>query len=148
MLCQSFKICPESSLPSLWLVILLNMYMLHNKFHWLLIMQRIKFNVRCLDTRPPMDLHLPTWRNFFIPVSSTSALSQNRSAARENFIVRSATRIITYRQRSFSVAGPTLQKSLPLEIHSSISLLMFCSRLKTYLFRAEFQPKTYHLKSH
>ena len=48
------------------------------------------------------------------------------------------TKNITYRRRSFAVAGPTLWNSLPFEIRSSSSLPMFRSRLKTFLFREAY----------
>ena len=71
---------------------------------------------------------------FFILVSSISALSRKRPATGGKFTVPSATRNITKRRRSFAIAGTTLWNSLPLEIRSSSSLLIFRSRLNAYLF--------------
>ena len=65
-------------------------------------------------------------------------LSRNRSAARGDFIIPSATKNITYRRQRFAVDGPTLWNSLPIEIRSFSSLPMFRSRLNTYLFREAY----------
>ena len=77
----------------------------------------------------------PYLKKLFVPVSSVPALSRNRSASRGDFIVPPGTRNITYRQRSFAVAGPTWWNYFPLGIRNSSSMQTFHSRLKTFLFR-------------
>ena len=55
-----------------------------------------------------------------------------------DFIVPFATKNITYRRRSFDVAGPSLWYSLSLEIRSFRSRPMFRFGLDTFLFREAY----------
>jgi len=66
----------------------------------------------------------------------------------DHFRVRSSTsselviplsRLVTVGDRSFAVAGPRLWNTLPEDITSAPSLLVFRQKLKTHLFR-QFYP--------
>ena len=126
-------------------------HVLRDKLHWLSIVQRIKFKVGVFGCKATNVLAPPYLKDFFVPVSSISALSRNRSVTGADFIIPSATKNITYRRRSFAVAGHTLRNSLSFEIRSSISLPTFRSRLKTFLFIGAYNissPLTNSLTSH
>ena len=86
----------------------------------------------------------PYLKELFVLVSSVLALSRNRSASRGDFIVPSAARNITYRQRSFAMAGPTWWNYFPLEIRNSSFILTFRSRLNTFLFRERLTTSLPH----
>ena len=114
-------------------------HLLCDKFHWLVILQRIKFKVEVLDTRLSRELRFPTWRNFlFLFRQFLHWVNQNRSAVHVNFIIPSTTRNITCYQKCFAVAENTLWNLLPLEILSSSSLKMFHSGLKMYILREAY----------
>ena len=99
-------------------------HVLRDKFHWLPIVQRIYIHGRGIWTQgyqwPCTSLlgrilcsslkHLRIW--------------SKPSAARGDFIIPSATKHITHRRWKFAVAEIMLWNSLPLESHSSSSLLM------------------------
>ena len=85
-------------------------HVLRDKLNWPPIMQRSKFKVGVFGYKAINSLVPSNCKDFFVPVSSISALSRNRSAGRWEFIIPSATKNITYRRRSFAVAGPTLWK--------------------------------------
>ena len=51
------------------------------------------------------------------------------------------TRLVTYGQRSFLYAAPTLWNSLPASLTAINSINDFKSRLKTYLFRSAFSKQ-------
>ena len=110
-------------------------HVLHDKLHWLPIVQGIKLKVGVFRYKAINSLAPPYFKDFFVPVSSISALSRNRSAARGDFTIPSVIKNITYRRRSFAVIGPVIWNSLYLEIRSSSSLPMLHSRLETVLFR-------------
>ena len=69
-------------------------HVLRDKLHWLPIVQRIKFNVRVFRYKAINGLAPPCLKHFFVTVSSISGLSRNRSAARGDFIIPSATKNI------------------------------------------------------
>ena len=113
-------------------------HVLGDKLHWLPVVRRIKFKVRVFWYKDINGLAPPYLKDFFVLVSSMSALSRNRCAAPGDFIISSAIKNITYRRMSFAVAGPTLWNSLPLEIGSFSSLPMFRSRLNPFLFKEAY----------
>ena len=82
-------------------------HVFRDKLHWLAIMQRIKFKIGLFGYKAINGLAPPYLKDFFVSVSSISALSRNRSAASVDFIMPSVTKNITYRRRSFVVARPT-----------------------------------------
>ena len=53
-------------------------------------------------------------------------------------VVLPPSRTVTYGDRSFSVAGPSVWNSLPLDVRSAQSFALFKSRLKTHLFIGAF----------
>ena len=98
----------------------------------------IIFKVGVFGYKAIHGLAPPYLKELFVPVSSVSALSRNRSASRGDFIVPPATRNTTYRQRSFAVAGPTWWNYFSLQIRNSSCMQTFRSRLKTFLFREAY----------
>ena len=113
-------------------------HVLRDDLHWLPVKQRIIFKVGVFGYKAIHGLAHPYLNELLVPVSSAPALSRNRSASRGDFIVPPATRNTTYRQRSFTVAGPTWWNYFPLEIRNSSSMQTFRSRLKTFLFREAY----------
>ena len=101
--------------------------------HWLRIPERVQFKLAVLVYR---SLHgvAPAYLSHFCSVSSLPGRRSLRSAATSQLLVP-RTRCSTIGDRSFSVAGAQLWNSLPSDVTSAPSLSIFCSRLKTFLFR-------------
>jgi hypothetical protein len=99
------------------------------KLHWLPVNDRITFKIASL-TFKTLNHHQPAYLfELLQPDIPTRIL---RSATQKLLKVpRTKTKIAC---RSFSFSAPTIWNSLPLSIRESPSLVVFHSRLKTYLF--------------
>jgi len=69
--------------------------------------------------------------------ADTKARCRLRSASASSLVVRH-TRLSTVGDRALPVAAPRIWNSLPQHVASAPSLAIFCSRLKTHLFRRYF----------
>jgi len=105
-----------------------------DQLHWLPVQQRIEYKV-CVLVYKCLHQAAPTYLSeLCTSVSRSTSRSHLRSAARGDLAVPRS-RTSTYGQRSFTVSGPTLWNSLPLNVRdSSLTLTQFCTRLKTVLF--------------
>jgi hypothetical protein len=102
--------------------------------HWLPIKQRIDFKIavlvyKCLTGCAPKYLS-----EHIIPYCPDRDL---RSSSLFK-VVLPPSRTVTYGDRSFSVAGPSVWNALPLDVRSAQSFTQFKSRLKTHLFIGAF----------
>jgi len=101
------------------------------KLHWLPVTKRIEFKIitmtyKALNGMSPSyicDLLLVHQPNRHLP-----------SASRRLSLVVPPHQTQAYGACSFSVAAPTLQKSLPVDIKNAQSLFIFKKELKTFLF--------------
>jgi hypothetical protein len=105
--------------------------------HWLRAAERIEFKLatlmfRCLHGTAPRYLSAD-----FIRVADVPARRRLRSSTTNSVIVRQ-TRLVTVGDRAFPVAGANLWNTLPVDITSSDSHVIFRRQLKTYLFRLSY----------
>ena len=103
--------------------------------HWLPVRVRISFKV-CLMVYRSIRGLAPA---YIMDILSIYRPSRNLRSS-ENWVLLRVpnVRTSTYGDRAFSSAAPVLWNSLPLEIRSSDSEILFRKRLKTYLFRKYF----------
>ena len=111
--------------------------MFRDELHWLPIKQRIYFKVGIIFFKAMNGLAPSYLAEMFVPISSNLALRQNRSTDRGDLIIQKV-KTISYRRRSFAIAGPSFWNSLPMHLRSSPSLTEFKTNLKTYLFREAY----------
>lgn len=95
--------------------------------HWLKVKERIDFKIicivhKCINGKAPQDL--------------TSTLVKSQSSRSNLLNIPSYNS--SFGERSFSVAGPRLWNSLPLEIRSITDSVSFKQNLKTHLFRKSY----------
>jgi len=104
--------------------------------HWLKVPERVTYKLavtvyRCLHGMAPPYLCDGLQR--------VAELNRHRlRSSTSNALVVPATRLVTVGDRAFPVAGSRLWSSLPTDVTSAITLPVFCSRLKTYLFSVSF----------
>ena len=105
---------------------------IRNELHWLPIPRRIDFKI-CLLVRNCLTGSAPPYlAEFCKPVSSKDGRCNLRSASRGDLVV-SRFHLERSGRRSFSVAGPSLWNSLPLEVRDlKTGLDEFKRRLKTF----------------
>jgi len=106
------------------------------ELHWLPVAHRIQYKVALLmfmvhDNHCPMCLSESVH-----PVSSNPIRQRLRSATSLDYIVPWTK--TKFRDRAFSVAGPTVWNSLPESVRSVETLSSFKQKLKTYLFNILF----------
>ena len=107
---------------------------IRNKLHWLLIRQRISFELCLLIFRYLRGEAPPYLTEMLSLVSSSDALRSHRSAARGDLIIPQ-TFSRTFRPRGFAVSGPTAWNSLPAYLKDKdLSPAIFRSKLKTHFF--------------
>ena len=92
--------------------------------HWLKVKERIEYKIicivhKCINGKAPQDL--------------TTTLVKSQSSRSNLLNIPSYNS--SFGERSFSVAGPRLWNSLPLEIRSITDSVSFKQNLKTHLFR-------------
>ena len=93
---------------------------------------RIDYKLALLVYKCPQDV-APSYRT-----ADIEARHRLRSASSPSLVVR-RTRLSTYGDRAFPVAASRVWNSLPHHVTSAQSLPVFCSRLKTHLFRRSFR---------
>lgn len=103
--------------------------------HWLPVKQRIEFKIslivhKTLHTNQPMYLRS-------LLTAQDNQHSTRSSDATTLYIPYSRT---TTGKRAFSVAGPRLWNSLPVQVRQTDCLTTFRSRLKTHLFLTAYPP--------
>ncbi|XP_072039169.1 uncharacterized protein [Amphiura filiformis] len=101
--------------------------------HWLPIKKRIIFKLlliiyKALNNAAPN--YITELLKPYHPISSL------RSASRELLVVPKS-RTKSFGDRAFSIAGPNLWNSLPMDIRKARSVEQFKSLLKTYLFNLD-----------
>ena len=105
------------------------------KLHWLPIKQRIDYKL-CLITYKTLTNQQPTYLYNSLSFSSHSVSTRSSDSLVLSIpYVRSS-----LGNRAFSVIGPRLWNSLPLDTRNSSSLPIFSFRLKTHLFEIAFPP--------
>ena len=108
-----------------------------SQLHWLKARERIDFKLAVLVFKCSNG----TASAYLADELSHSSDFVNRrwlhSASSSRLIVR-RTRLSTYGDRAFSVAGPRVWNSLPHRVTSAPSVSIFKSRLKTFLFSRSF----------
>ena len=103
--------------------------------HWLPIEARIRYKI-CLITFKALRQQCPDYiQSMLKPYVPSRPL---RSASQKLLVIPSS-RTKTYGERAFSVAAPTMWKSLPEYIRQSPSLHVFKSNLKTFLFKQSYR---------
>ena len=107
---------------------------IRDQLHWLPVRLRPVYKL-CMLTRNCVLGVAPVYLQELCPlVSATAGRQQLRSACRSDLVIPRC-RTVRYGQRGFSVCGPCLWNSLPMDIRSSINTLeLFKKKLKTYLF--------------
>ena len=92
--------------------------------HWLQIKERIEYKIlvivhKCLYNNAPPDL----------------SLTISKSLCERSVYLNVPTFHSSYGERSFSVAGPRLWNSLPVDIRNTVKIGSFKKSLKTHLFK-------------
>ena len=108
-------------------------------FHWLRAPERIKFKLAAIvyrgihGTAPRYlsDYHL------LHRVSDITSRRRLRSSTSSELVIP-LSRLVTVGDRPFAVADPRLWNTLPEDITSASSLLVFRRKLKTHLFRQSY----------
>ena len=108
-------------------------------FHWLRAPERIKFKLAAIvyrgihGTAPRYlsDYHL------LHRVSDITSRRRLRSSTSSELVIP-LSRLVTVADRPFAVADPRLWNTLPEDITSASSLLVFRRKLKTHLFRQSY----------
>ena len=102
-------------------------------FHWLCAPERVNFKLavivfRCIHGTAPRYLS-----DLLQRVSDITSRRRLRSSTSSELVIP-LSRLVTVGDRSFAVACPRLWNTLPQEITSAPSLLVFRRKLKTHLF--------------
>ena len=101
------------------------------KLHWLPVCFRIMFKILLMVYKCLHDMAPPYLANVIKPRKTSRSL---RSTTME-YLEEQRSRLVTYGDRSFSVAGPKLWNNLPLKIRKSSSIQSFKKELKSHLFK-------------
>ena len=107
---------------------------LQDDLHWLPVRERIVFKLcsiifKCRHQTAPQYL-----QELCVPVTASTSRRHLRSAARGDLQVL-ACHTSSFGPRSFTACAPKLWNSLPLSLRDpTLTLTLFCSRLKTHLF--------------
>ena len=101
------------------------------KLHWLPVRFRIMFKILLMVYKCLHDMAPPYLANVIKPRKTSRSL---RSTTME-YLEEQRSRLVTYGDRSFSVAGPKLWNNLPLQIRKSSSIQSFKKELKSHLFK-------------
>ena len=104
--------------------------------HWLRLPQRVDFKVAVMAFRVLHDLG-PPYLNDLVRVADLPGRRRLRSSSSHQLLVPPF-RLTTVGRCTFPVAASLLCNSLPSDIQSSPSVLVFRQHLKTFLFRQSF----------
>ena len=105
------------------------------ELHWLPVQYRIQFKVLLLVYKSLNDKGPKYLKELLIPYSPSRTLRSTSS----NDLTVPRTRLKTYGDRAFSVAGPRLWNNLPSSVRNSTSVPAFKKALKTHLFKIAFK---------
>ena len=108
--------------------------LLFNREHWLPIKHRIQFKILLLCYKA-LNRQAPDYISELLKHKIPSRYSLRKNYDRFLFQRTTLRTLSTLGDRSFTVAGPELWNSLPLQIRSSANMSTFKRQLKTYLFR-------------
>ena len=103
--------------------------------HWLPVEFRITFKVLLLVYKA---LHGLAPSNISDLLNFKTYSRSLRSSCKE-YLVVPRSRLKTYGDRAFSIAGPNLWNDLPLEIRKCASVATFKQSLKTFLFKLAYR---------
>ena len=103
--------------------------------HWLPVEFRITFKVLLLVYKALHGL-APSYISDLLNFKTYSR--SLRSSCKE-YLVVPRSRLKTYGDRAFSIAGPKLWNDLPLEIRKCASVATFKQSLKTFLFKLAYR---------
>jgi hypothetical protein len=104
--------------------------------HWLPIKQRIDFKV-CLLVHQTINGRAPPYlQDLITPSVSVLRRSTLRSASHHDLVLQSSHRKLG--DRAFSVAGPRIWNSLPIELKTITDTSVFKRKLKTFLFTVAY----------
>ena len=104
--------------------------------HWLRVPERVDYRL-AVTTYRVLHGAAPSYLDVLQRTADLPSRRRLRSSASGRLEVP-AHRLATVGRRSFRVAAPTVWNSLPDDVQSAPSLPVFCSRLKTHLFRRSF----------
>ena len=103
------------------------------RLHWLPIRQRVEYKVSLLSYTIQQTSEPTHISALLIEHVSTRNL---RSSERSDLEFTRTK--LALASRAFSVAAPRTWYSLPTDVASAESLIIFCKRLKTYLFNTDY----------
>ena len=109
---------------------------IRDTLHWLPVKQRIEFRTSLLVRNCLVGSAPDYLRELCVPVATNEYRRKTRASDRGDLIVPRV-RTERFGRRGFSVAGPYLWNTLPVDVRrlaTSSSLLAFKRALKTYLF--------------
>ena len=109
---------------------------IRDTLHWLPVKQRIEFRTSLLVRNCLVGSAPDYLRELCVPVATNEYRRKTRASDRGDLIVPRV-RTERFGRRGFSVAGPYLWNTLPVDVRrlaTSCSLLAFKRALKTYLF--------------
>ena len=105
------------------------------ELHWLPVDQRVVFKVLLLTYKALHDevpVYLKELLHWHVP-------SRSLRSSSANLLVVPSSKLITYGDRFFHVAAPTLWNKLPLIVRNSSSCDVFKNNLKTHLFKIAYK---------
>ena len=107
--------------------------------HWLPVKHRVTYKILLLVYKAQNGL-APIYLSEL--VTNKQSIRQSRSS-NQRFLIVPKTRLKTYGDASFRVAGPTLWNALPLHIKTASTLNQFKSLIKTHLRNYAFNKLNY-----
>ena len=102
--------------------------------HWLPVEFRITFKVLLLVYKALHGLA----PSYISDLLNFKTYSRSLRSSRKEYLAVPRSRLKTYGDRAFSIAGPKLWNNLPLEIRKCASVATFKQSLKTFLFKLAY----------
>ena len=110
---------------------------LRDQLHWLPIRQRIDFKIATLVYKSLNQLAPQYLLDMLHFASDDPVLSKNRSAANGQ-LMQEQWQTVNYGKRNFYYSAPCVWNSIPADIRQQRSLIVFKSKLKTFLFKKAY----------
>ena len=104
------------------------------ELHWLPIEQRIKYKILLFVFKALSNIA----PSYIMELVSPYVPSRSLRSSAKNLLIVPKFKLTTYGARAFSVCGPVLWNSLPLDIRDCASMGIFKSKLKTFLFKEAY----------
>jgi hypothetical protein len=104
------------------------------ELHWLPVEQRILYKTLLLVSRAIHDQAPLYIQDIIIEHAPTRSLQ----SANQKLLKVPCTSSSLVQARAFSVVGPRLWNDLPFDIQTEVSIDLFKSKLKTFLFKAAY----------